>query len=111
MPPERKYPYDFNIILVGYFNVAEMVPEEQRELYIKVSAASILYSAAREALATATGRGPLPCVVLPPVVFTVNAEGKEAEPATRSTDGGKGTRRKATKKGGAKKTGVKKQQR
>jgi preprotein translocase subunit SecB len=115
MPPERLYPYDFHVNLVGYFDVDEQVPLELREGYVRRSASSMLYSAARELLATATGRGPLPCVILPAVVFALDSGAREAEPAAKSTNDDKSTSRKAakkaTKKGGAKKTGGKKQQR
>ncbi len=111
MPPERTYPYDFHIFMVGYFNVGEQVPPEQRESYVRLSAASMLYSAARELLATATGRGPLPCVILPAVVFTFNADKQQVEPVAELPAGDKKTRRKVAKKRVAKKVGSKKQQR
>jgi preprotein translocase subunit SecB len=68
-PPDRKYPYDFLATLVGYFKVDEQVPRENVESLIKVNGASVLYSAAREMLASTTGRGPFPEVLLPTVIF------------------------------------------
>jgi preprotein translocase subunit SecB len=116
IPPERKYPYDFQITLVGYFKVSEQVPPEQREAFVKINAASVLYSAAREALANATGRGPLPCALLPTVVFSLNPEQKQLPlREAKAQAGGKKTTKKAAKKaakkGATKKTGGKKQQR
>lgn len=112
-PPERKYPYDFQITLVGYFTVSEQVPAERREGFVKVNGASILYSAARELLATVTGRGPLPSVVLPTVVFVIPPEQKQLpkRKVKAQAGGGKKPVKKPVKKGTTKKTGAKKQQR
>lgn len=111
-PPDRKYPYDFQITLVGYFTVSEQVPLERREAFVKINAASILYSAARELLATVTGRGPLPCVVLPTAVFLITPEHRQLpERKAKAQTTGKKTAKKVTKKGTTKKTGGKKQQR
>lgn len=111
-PPERKYPYDFKITLVGYFVVSEEVPLDRREAFVKINAASVLYSAAREYLATATGRGPLPSVVLPTVVFGLTPE-KEPAPKTlaEGKTKAKKTTKKAMKKKATKRVGSKKQQR
>lgn len=112
IPPERKYPYDFKIALVGYFKVSEQISPERRESFIKVNAASVLYSAAREALATATGRGPLPCVVLPTVVFVLTSDQEQLpDRAAKARTGSKKATKKTAKKSAAKKAGSKKQQR
>jgi preprotein translocase subunit SecB len=115
MPPERKYPYDFQIALVGYFKVLEVVPPEHVEGFVKVNAASVLYAMAREMLATTTGRGPLPSVVLPTVVFRLDPE-QQLE--TKAQAGGKKAANKGAKKAAGsikvplpKKGGSKKQQR
>jgi preprotein translocase subunit SecB len=111
-PEERKYPYDFHITLVGYFIIADVVPPEHREAFVKVNAASILYSAARELLATVTGRGPLPAAVLPAVVFALNPEPEKTPELTADTKAEtKKTTKKAAKKRATKKVGGKKQQR
>jgi preprotein translocase subunit SecB len=111
-PEDRKYPYDFQITLIGYFIVADVVPAEQREAFVKINAASILYSAARELLATVTGRGPLPAAVLPTVVFTVTPEPEKPPEVMEDTEAeAKKTKKKATKKRATKKSGGKKQQR
>ncbi len=104
MPPDKKYPYDFKITLVGYFEVQGQVPSEHIEPLVRLSGSSMLYSAAREILATTTGRGPMPCVVLPATLFVVNTE---PEP----TAGTKKRAKRATKKRTTKKSGGKKQQR
>ena len=63
------FPYTFSIVLVGYFNVVASYPAEQVDLLISINSPSVLYSAAREALATVTGRGLFPAVILPTVSF------------------------------------------
>jgi preprotein translocase subunit SecB len=68
-PPEITYPYDFRVVMVGYFRVNFEDAPDNIELVIKNNCAAVLYSAAREALATATGRGPFPSVVLPSFSF------------------------------------------
>jgi preprotein translocase subunit SecB len=65
----KTLPYEFRITLVGYFKVTEQYPEEQVDLLVSVNGPSVLYSAAREALAALTGRSPLPAIVLPTVTF------------------------------------------
>jgi preprotein translocase subunit SecB len=114
-PAEREYPYDFVVTLVGYFIIGDIVPVDQREAFVRINGASILYSAARDLLATVTGRGPLPSVVLPVVSFAINAEPEQEQ--NPSTTGASGSARppkiakKASKKRATKKAGGKKQQR
>jgi preprotein translocase subunit SecB len=78
-------PYTFSISLVGYFHVhAEGVEDNaSEEMIILVNAPSVLFSAAREALASATARGPYPAVVLPLVSFLDDAEEMAADKAKR----------------------------
>lgn len=78
-PPDRIYPYEFLVILVGYFVVDEQVPREVIENLLKVNGASVLYSAAREVIASATARGAFPEVLLPTVTFMPNDEPEQAE--------------------------------
>ena len=67
--PARKLPYTFRLVLVGIFDVDEGYPKEKATLLARVNGPSVLYSAAREAIATMTGRGPYPAILLPPVNF------------------------------------------
>jgi preprotein translocase subunit SecB len=54
---------------IGFFSVDEPVPEGQMGRMVAVTAPSILYSSIRELLALLTGRGPMPCLLLPVVTF------------------------------------------
>jgi preprotein translocase subunit SecB len=63
------FPYSFRIVLIGFFNVAKTYPAERVDLLVSVNGPSVLYSAAREILATVTGRSPLPAIALPTVSF------------------------------------------
>ena len=62
-------PYRFDLTLVGFFRVAGIKPTTPVESFAVRGAASILYSSARELLASVTGRGPFPALVLPAVTF------------------------------------------
>jgi len=64
-----KYPYDFSISLVGYFEVTPSWPEEYVDSLVSSNAPALLYSAARHAIATATGTGPFSKITLPSVSF------------------------------------------
>jgi|SRR5947209_11347498 len=79
----KNFPYSFNVGLVGYFRVDEKLPENVKRIFINASAPAILYAAARELLATVTGRGPYPAIILPSVSFMDNVEKMAAEMAKR----------------------------
>lgn len=64
-----KYPCVFSISLVGFFEVAKEWPVEQVDILFNANAPALLYSAAREALATVTGRSPFKGILLPSVTF------------------------------------------
>ncbi|MDQ1559244.1 MAG: hypothetical protein QOD32_2304 [Pyrinomonadaceae bacterium] len=85
-PPDRKYPYDFLVEIVGYFKVHEQVPREHIEKLININGASVLYSAGREVLANATARGNFPHVLLPTVVFTVDDEAEQKQLPAKKED-------------------------
>lgn len=63
------FPYTFGVTLVGYFRVHEDFPPESADLLAQVNAPSVLYSAAREFLASVTGRSPYKAILLPSVSF------------------------------------------
>lgn len=65
----EEFPYSLRIVLVGEFAVAESYPPEHSDLLARVNGPSLLYSAAREALVTVTGRSGFPAIVLPSVIF------------------------------------------
>lgn len=62
-------PYDFKVVLVGFFNLNENCPEQLREDLLLINSPSILYTAARELLLLLSSRSPLGPVMLPTVVF------------------------------------------
>ena len=89
-----KFPYVFRTALTGFFRVRQHYPSDQVDLMFATNAPALLYSAARELLATVTGGGPYPSVTLPSVTFLPSlaeaAEQKqnaapETKPARRKT--------------------------
>lgn len=68
---EHPVPYRIELEAVGFFEVAEDVPNEAAGTIIHNNGASILYSSAREFLLTMTGRGPWGPFCLPTVTFMV----------------------------------------
>jgi len=64
-----KFPYVFRTALIGFFRISEQYPADGADLMFITNAPALLYSAARELLATVTGRGPYPAVTLPSVTF------------------------------------------
>lgn len=98
--PGVRLPYTFGIVLVGFFHVHESYPKERVELLAKTNSPALLYSAAREVLATVTRRGPYVPVLLPSITF-LEPPKEEAKPrkSKASTNGG---RTKVPSKRGAK---------
>src|SRR5439155_22261424 len=87
-------PYFFSLELVGFFEVAEAVPDDRIDRLVKTNGPSMLYGIAREVVRDITSRGPYLGVLLPSVSFyepptapgeTSNAESaRVAESPTRS---------------------------
>jgi preprotein translocase subunit SecB len=77
-------PYNFRIVLVGFFKISLAYKAEMVEQLANFNCPSILYSTAREMLTATIRRSPFPPVMLPSVVFSpsVNEE-KEAETQTK----------------------------
>jgi preprotein translocase subunit SecB len=71
-----KFPYNFSIVLVGFFEVIPEWPSDRVDQLFSANAPALLYSAAREALATVTGRGPYPEILLPSVTFVQSPDKK-----------------------------------
>lgn len=65
----NKSPYIFRTVFTGFFRISEHYPTDQVDLMFATNAPALLYSAARELLATVTGRGPYPSITLPSVTF------------------------------------------
>jgi preprotein translocase subunit SecB len=71
----EKIPYSIDLVTVGLFSVSEAIKDPEKLL--RITGASILYSAAREFLITLTARGPWqPPVFLPTVSFIPPEEPK-----------------------------------
>ncbi|MDL1965777.1 MAG: protein-export chaperone SecB [Candidatus Desulfofervidus auxilii] len=71
-PKEDKniFPYQIKLVTVGIFEVSPKWPKEEVMDLLKITGASILYSAAREFLLIITSRLPWKPVMLPTVSFT-----------------------------------------
>jgi preprotein translocase subunit SecB len=69
LPPsgQSKYPYSLKIVLVGFFCIDSSYPAVER--VVRVNGPSMLFTAAREFVATVTGRGPYLGMWLPTVSF------------------------------------------
>jgi hypothetical protein len=72
-PDDNKSPYVFDVTLVGYFR-SRIKPSPVLEPHLVSNAVMILYSSARELLASITGRGPFPALVLPTMHFDVSQD-------------------------------------
>jgi preprotein translocase subunit SecB len=55
--------------MVGFMHVLETYPSDKIDLLVAVNGPALLYSSAREIIASITGRGPFPAIVLPSVNF------------------------------------------
>lgn len=81
----KRFPYIFKIILVGFFEVAKAYYDhnpDSAELLAIVNGPAVLYSAAREQVATFTSRGPHPEIILPTVTFLpIGGEGERPSKA------------------------------
>lgn len=90
---EKNQPYSFRIEMVGFFAVTDSYPKEKAELLANVNGPALLFSAAREIVATMTGRGPYPALFLPSVMFVPLAAKEPATPQAKTT-----SRKKSQKK-------------
>jgi preprotein translocase subunit SecB len=91
-------PYLFDVTLVGYFR-SERKPSVALRPHLVSNAAMILYSSARELLASITGRGPYPAIVLPTMYFDPEKQLQEQAIARKRSKGiVSRTARKASKK-------------
>ena len=70
--------YSFHVEVVGFYEVSKNYPEEKAEALVRANGPALLYSAARELIATLTCRGPFAPVNLPTVTFI-----DEARPKTK----------------------------
>jgi preprotein translocase subunit SecB len=66
---EGDSPYTFSLKLMGYFSVEDKKYIEEMSPIFHRNAVMLLYSAAREIVASSTGRGPFPAYMLPTLSF------------------------------------------
>lgn len=64
-------PYMFGTTLIGYFCL-QGIKENQKALLFYRNALMLLYSAAREIIASATARGPFPAFILPTLALNLS---------------------------------------
>lgn len=79
IPADSNYPYDFSLEIVGFFKVLFAEPLGKDEILVRVNATTLLYTTAREVIASATSRGPYPGVLLPAVSFANSSLVESAE--------------------------------
>ena len=83
---KSQFPYFFNVVLVGYFQVDENYPAQQADLLAQINAPSMLYSAGRELLLNISGRSPYPPIVLPSFSFAQDVKPtKSAKPTVKKS--------------------------
>jgi preprotein translocase subunit SecB len=75
---DGNFPYTIETTLVGFFTVDERYPPENRERLAKANGPALLYSCAREIIASVTGRSPYPRLLIPSVTF-IQPEVKQPE--------------------------------
>lgn len=68
-PEEGKFPYSVQATIIGFFTVSDRYPEERVERLAKTNGPALLYSSAREIVASITGCSPYPQLILPAVTF------------------------------------------
>jgi len=61
--------YSFHVEMIGFYEVSKNCPDGNAEALVRANGPALLYSAARELIATLTGRGPFAPVNLPTVTF------------------------------------------
>lgn len=104
-------PYTFDVHLVGFFSIRDVRPFDGLDIWVYRNALMVLYSTAREVIASATGRGPFPAIILPTLSFDMTESAKAALLAKADAEQSKARTQKqrhqlppATKKHSTKKT-------
>ena len=95
--------YSFHVEMVGFYEVSAEFPAEKSEQLVRVNGPALLYSAARELIATLTCRGPFAPVNLPTVTFIDEAKPQSSSlPMAPISAGSLAERSNAPKKRGKK---------
>lgn len=66
---KKSLPYDFKVVMVGFFNIDPKCDESFRGNLFSINAPSMLFTAAREILLLLSSRSSIGPVMLPTVVF------------------------------------------
>ena len=78
------FPYAIHLVVVGLFTIDKKFPDHEKLL--RVTGASMLYSAAREFIITVTSRGPWSEVIIPTVSFLPEEKAKKMAPSPSASD-------------------------
>ncbi|CAN5300300.1 hypothetical protein BH18ACI2_BH18ACI2_06130 [soil metagenome] len=68
-PQDTPFPYKVETTVVGYFTVSGHYPAERAERLAKTNGPALLYSSAREIVASVTGRSSYSPLLIPSVTF------------------------------------------
>jgi preprotein translocase subunit SecB len=85
---EKSCPYSFVLETVGFFSMTDSEPSEDTDFLATYNGVMLLYSTAREILASVTNRGPFPALLLPTAKFSAKSEAnspKASKPRKRSS--------------------------
>jgi len=75
---EIDFPYRFNVVMAGFFTLDSTGSDEEAELLLKITAPSMLFTAARELLLLVTGRTRCLPIMLPTVTFLRGQKSQKA---------------------------------
>lgn len=78
-PSDGRLPYSFEVVLIGFFRVADSFPAEDAQKLSDANAPAVLYGAARELISGVTGRGPSTALCLPSLTFNGIARAEKAD--------------------------------
>jgi preprotein translocase subunit SecB len=81
-----KFPWIFDISLVGFFEISPDWPSDQLDRLFSANAPAILYSAARESLSMISGHGPYQRALLPSITFVPLPDEKSKETDPQQVD-------------------------
>jgi len=65
-------PYNFSLQLIGYFSLKSKKVSLETSIFFHRNSVMLLYSAAREIIASVTARGPFPAFILPTLTFNLS---------------------------------------
>jgi preprotein translocase subunit SecB len=72
--PAGKFPYSFSLTLVGLFSIERELSPDSDETLVRSNAPAVLFSAAREVLASVSSRSGYPPFLLPSVTFAFDKQ-------------------------------------